>query len=473
MEQHECNEVESMKVELLQHHKTRSSEANQPEPENSRSIGREAIGGDRHYLLVRPCARWAGDGVSGLPRHRVTSECCGDAVCSTERWEDFDTCPQDCMAQATSEEPSSTRTVALPPTQSTLFGELPGMEHDEYHCEGQYENETTEKGTMCSARNAYANAAHKLWLSDLLDRSKAGTLPFEMPPPGSVAVEFGCGLGQDSQNLAKLAGFEVTSIDVSYAGIEHAKNETPSKLLGTGPGKIEFIAYDALALPAPRKRVDYVFDATVYCSLRYARLDRIYEVMARIATPGHTLLNFQCWNWEEYPDHGIARARRDMEADFEPYFDILHSEQCKKNQGGGPGWCFYLKMKPADVRSQISDARLKLQHAARDGDTDYVRKIFEKRSGSIDVNELRTLDYIAKANVHQPLSAYLMSISPKQEDPFFETMYGVDALPGIINSDDRLDGSVSARARVENAMLKANWERAESQVMLESKIPDK
>merc|ERR1719235_1938062 len=114
----------------------------------------------------------------------------------------------------------------------------------------------------------------------------------------------------------------MTSVDVSPSAIEEAKSLTDPEMLGSGAGQIEFVAYDAMALPAPKDRVDFFFDATVYCGLRHTYLARDYEVWSRMFTPGHTLVNIQCWASESTHPNGIARARRDMEADFEPIFDI-------------------------------------------------------------------------------------------------------------------------------------------------------
>merc|ERR1712157_484925 len=106
---------------------------------------------------------------------------------------------------------------------------------------------------------------------------------------------------------------------------------------------------------------------------RQEYLSRTYEVLSRIATPGHTLINFQCWNWDTDQSHRAANTHRDMQADFEPFFDIIHSEQCGKNQGGD-GWCFYMKMKPLQVQDQVFERRLQLQKAAQTGDVEYLRK---------------------------------------------------------------------------------------------------
>merc|ERR1719379_1042969 len=126
-----------------------------------------------------------------------------------------------------------------------------------------------------------------------------------------------------------------------------------------------------MALPAPKQRIDFFFDATVYCGLRFKYLARDYEMWSRILTPGHTLVHMQCWNFEE-GGHTVPNTHRDMEADFEPLFDILHSEECEKNQGG-PGWCFYMKLKTPEAHQELLADRLKLQQVVRGGHVEYLR----------------------------------------------------------------------------------------------------
>jgi len=429
----ELREVDLVKVDLLQLKK-------QATP------GTEAIGGDHKYLLVRPCQRWAGDGMSGLARHRVTGECCGDGKCSKNRWETFETCRLDC---ADTERPANL-SKTLPPTESTLFGTLEGIEHQEYHCESGYD----EKGLLhgCSR----LTRTESVWLEDLLARSKDNTLPFELPPPGSTALEFGCGLGQDSRNIAAQAGYSLTSIDVSATAIEEAKQNTPEEMKGSGAAQIEFVAYDAFALPAPSKPLDYFFDATVYCGMRSTHLSRSFDVWARLFTPGHTLVNIQCWASETDEPHKIGKARRDMEADFEPMFDILHSEACEKNQGG-PGWCFYMHMKPLATREQTAQKRLKLQQAAHDGDMELVRGELLKRLVNSTDAEYWNLYYIARDNGHP------WTLGPTlREDKYWQFAYGNDLEDkSSIIAEDLVDGQESFHARMEVERLKKEWERAE------------
>jgi len=320
------------------------------------------------------------------------------------------------------------------------------MEHDEYHCQESYVVEGND-GTVSSLCSPNPDRESK-WLENLLERANNGTLPFDMPPKGSIAVELGAGLGQDSRNMAKLAGFAVTAVEVSPSASEQAKNYTPSEMLGSGAGQIEFVNYDAFALPAPKHRIDFFFDATVYCGLRYSYLARDYQVWARLATPGHTLFNIQCWNQESNHYPIAPQTKRDMEADFEPIFDILHSESCPKNQGG-QGWCFYMKMKAPEVRKQILVERLKIQQAVRHGNLSYVQKSLQERSGHISDRELATLYYIAQANHHKQLQTYLRARMPKNEDPFFNEVYGVESSQETVQLEDQLDGEASVVDRIE------------------------
>jgi SAM-dependent methyltransferase len=293
-------------------------------------------------------------------------------------------------------------------------------------------------------------------LEDILARSKNNTLPFELPPPGSTALEIGCGLGQDSRNIAEFAGYSLTSVDVSATAIEEAKQNTPEDMKGSGASQIEFVAYDAFALPGPSKLLDFFFDATVFCGMRHTHLARAYDVWARLFTPGHTLVNIQCWASETDEPHKIGKAWRDMEADFEPMFDILHSEACEKNQGG-PGWCFYMKLKPLATREQIAENRLQLQRAARDGDMEFVRRKLQSRHVNSTDAEYWHLYYIARDNSHP------WTLGPtRREDKYWQFAYGNDMEDkSKINVEDQVDGQESFHARMEVERLKTEWERAE------------
>jgi len=269
--------------------------------------------------------------------------------------------------------------------------------------------------------------------------------------------------------MAKLAGWTVTSVDVSPTAIEGARNATPKEMLGFGASQIEFMAYDAYALPQPQKRVDYFFDATVYCGMRHRMLARAYDVWSRIATPGHTLINIQCWRSETADPHKIGKAFHDMKTDFEPMFDIIHSEACEKNQGG-EGWCFYMKMKDHAVREKLLKDRLALQHAARDGDFEYIRTEWRKRPGQLSDEEYWTLANIAVEHGHswkfqEMASPNLLGVAMNFSTSFARDLlaYGHDMVVDDreMLSEDEIDAkTTSEKARLER--IKTIWEEAEA-----------
>jgi len=304
----------------------------------------------------------------------------------------------------------------------------------------------------------------------LLARAKAKTLPFDLPPAGSIAVELGAGLGWDSRNLASMAGYVLTSVDVSPNAIEQAKNMTAPEMLGQGAGKIEFVAYDAMALPVPKERIDFLFDATVYCGLRHEHLTRSYDLWDRLATPGHTLVNIQCMS-QEYAHGATPTTQHDMEKDFEPVFDILQSERCVKNQGG-EGWCFFMKLKAPEVRKRIAEERLGMQKAARAGDLEYVRTRIQDPSQSVSDDEIKTLYYIARTNKQASLVSYLRSMYPKKDDRFFAIIYGKDAQVPAVEAEDRIDGGNSKATNLEVQFLRSEWEREEAELILEARLND-
>lgn len=269
--------------------------------------------------------------------------------------------------------------------------------------------------------------------------------------------------------MAKVAGYAVTAIEVSPTAVEMAKEATLPEMMGNGTGQVEYLAYDATALPVPKKRVDFMFDATVYCGMRHLYLIKFYDVWSRIATPGHTLVNIQCWNEESFYYAAVPRTKRDMEADFEPIFDILHSEECSKNQGRA-GWCFYMKLKAPEVRNKSLAERLSMQLAVRNGDIELVRQKVDDLSGKIDSAELTTLYYIALSNWHVPLIEYLRTMMPEQDDMFQSVVYGDVSEAETIKAEDHRDGGESNVERLVLKFMKTDWERAESQIILHDEI---
>ena len=246
---------------------------------------------------------------------KVSAEpCCGDGRCDLNR-EDENCCHEDCNSdEETSipdrgEMPKKVSQASRP--NHPVFGELSQVVHDQYHCQELYKHSGPNP---CSSRESAHRAS--AWLDSLLTRHKAGSLPFHLPShavaPGAFALDVGCGLGQDSRNMAT-AGFATVGVDVAPDAIEQAWHATPDALRGTGAGEVHFIAYDALALPPPARSLDLVFDGTVYCALRHRYLPRLYALWRRLLKPQHTLLVLNCWHACTL-EHTHARTRAQMHA---------------------------------------------------------------------------------------------------------------------------------------------------------------
>jgi len=114
---------------------------------------------------------------------------------------------------------------------------------------------------------------------------------------------------------------------------------------------VEFLAYDAMQLPAPQKPVDFVFDGTVYCNLRWRYLPSLYSLWRRILSP-HTVMMLNCLSRELMMEVNPAPPLStlylyDIVADLEPVLDILWYERCEKNHvdRGIFAWCVYARLK--------------------------------------------------------------------------------------------------------------------------------
>eukprot|EP01051_Picozoa_sp_SAG22_P001217 SAG22_NODE_46_length_24705_cov_89.861010_1_plen_527_part_00 len=321
----------------------------------------------KHF--VRPCS-WVKPG--GDP---PTSNCCGDRMCDGAAGEDKNTCPADCGAGVSKggdhgdDDDDESAAVQL----STLFGQLTEMpQQGNYHCEltfdrvgwaaGQDATAPLVVGSLCG----HLGTAHRpsAWLQSIVSRTASGSLPFEMlgwPGTSSAdsarrphALDLGCGLGQDTRNLA-MVGFDATGVDVSSHVVRVARSLTDDR-----SGRLAFVASDAFVLPEPITPLTFVFDGTVYCSLRDQYLSRIYELWGKILPKGGTTtMLVQCW----FKDLGFAHdvKEQDMEADFAGGgLQVVHKEQCLKNQDWGAitsgkqhdegadgrdpdAWCYYLR----------------------------------------------------------------------------------------------------------------------------------
>ena len=297
--------------------------------------------------FLRPCRRW-----SRWNAPFYGGVCCGDGKCN-EKHEDENNCPQDCT-NISSSKSEKVWPSGLPPkiTEEVhikndivrgVFGKaLKPLVRDTYHCEETYEFGSS---SPCSGSAKHIRNRPSHWLSSILSRAMQNTLPFKFPLPSStkLVVELGSGLGQDTRNLAKSGYNKIIGVEVSKTAVRQARAFTPSKTFGN---KIAYVAYDALALPKPRKdfKIDLLLDFTVYCGLRHRYLSRIYSLWSKLMTPNHTILMLQCW--KSTTNAPVPVRIEDIFLDVEPMLSVLHYESCQKNQmlGGEDGaWCIYLQ----------------------------------------------------------------------------------------------------------------------------------
>jgi len=129
-----------------------------------------------------------------------------------------------------------------------------------------------------------------------------------------------------------------------------------------------------------------------------------------------------------------------------------------------------MKLKDDFTRDRISEERSKLQKAARDGDIEYVSQNLPHHSKELSGAYITTLHYIAKFNSNVGLMKYLDSVSRKRDDPFFTTVYGTDAVMATVEAEDRFLSNISAHAREQLAYMKADWERAEAELILQHRL---
>jgi len=300
---------------------------------------------------------------------------------------------------------------ARPPEASgNVYGTLPEIIRDTYHCEDTY---VQSNDSVCSP--AATSERESEWLNDVTERydaDDARALPFHWPHSGSTTIDLGCGLGQDARHLAWRGGHRVLAVDASPSAIRRAVGSTKRDSRGFDLGKVQFLSYDALALPRPKILIDFVFDDSIYCALRHRYLARLYLLWRRILTSGHTVMLVQCWTEERLAgeeDHGPVRISwSEMRADFEPVLNVLHSHRCEKNMGG-PAWCFWLGLKERRDIKELTQERLAQHRAASSGDMDALTGIPRSTSW----RALPTLRCVAVAAGHQEAAAYLAECQRK------------------------------------------------------------
>lgn len=96
-----------------------------------------------------------------------------------------------------------------------------------------------------------------------------------------------------------------------------------------------------------------------------------------------------------------------MAADFEPVFDIVHTEKCDKNQDNNEAWCFFLKLKEPGTQQRIVADRLALQHAALNGDSNKLKRLLRNDELMHSAEAHQTLLQIAEVHGHQKIIRHL------------------------------------------------------------------
>merc|ERR1719221_206885 len=128
--------------------------------------------------------------------------------------------------------------------------------------------------------------------------------------------------------------------------------------------------------------------------------------------PRRTLMMIQCWKDERDPGSWSVRRRwHEMQADFEPVFDILQSETCPKNEGNEPAWCFYLQLKEERAR----DMNVARKRAAVSGDMSVIRST--QFHTEAQKSELRTLLCLAQSHGRREIVDYVSELEANAPVP--------------------------------------------------------
>jgi len=108
---------------------------------------------------------------------------------------------------------------------------------------------------------------------------------------GKTGLVIGCGLGDDSEELAK-HGFKVTAFDISPTAIDWAKKRFPDS-------SVEYVVADLFDLPKNLiGAFDFIFECyTIQALPRSVRTDVISNVASTVAQGGELLI--VCRGWRE------------------------------------------------------------------------------------------------------------------------------------------------------------------------------
>lgn len=137
---------------------------------------------------------------------------------------------------------------------------------------------------------------------------------YSIPTFGKKALNVGCGLGDDAEQLAAW-GFEVTAFDISPTAIRACKQRFPGS-------EVNYVTADLLSPPHQwRNRFDFVLESYTLQVLPSHLRDRAIEGIASfVRDGGHLLL--------------IARRRNDQDADGQIPWPLTRRELEKVTDSG-------------------------------------------------------------------------------------------------------------------------------------------
>jgi len=116
---------------------------------------------------------------------------------------------------------------------------------------------------------------------------------------GKSVLDYGCGHGMHTTEIAKMGAREVTGIDLSEESLKIAEKRVQDEKLGN---KAKFIAMDAEKLEFPENSFDIVFDGGAFSSID---INKAFPEIARVLKPGGFLIGI-----ETLAHHPLANLKR-------------------------------------------------------------------------------------------------------------------------------------------------------------------
>ena len=116
---------------------------------------------------------------------------------------------------------------------------------------------------------------------------------------GKSVLDYGCGHGMHTTEIAKMGAREIIGIDLSEESLKIAEKRVQDEKLGN---KAKFIAMDAEKLEFPENSFDIVFDGGAFSSID---INKAFPEIARVLKPGGFLIGI-----ETLAHHPLANLKR-------------------------------------------------------------------------------------------------------------------------------------------------------------------